>query len=242
MDRIDDFITRLGLPIHDRSIIAQALTHASWSHEHPGGSTGHNERLEFLGDAVISVVVSQELYRRHPADDEGILSSRRAAIVSTSGLARIASRLGIGDDLRLGEGEASRGGRARPSLLASGLEAVVGAVFLDLGWAVVAAWFSGIAEPELNASLGATALKSPKSRLQEWTQRGTGGRPEYRVLEAAGPDHEKVFRIEVIVEGMSVGTGIGPSRRIAESNAAAEALMNLMAHERPFEPVAGDSR
>ncbi|MBI2762824.1 MAG: ribonuclease III [Chloroflexi bacterium] len=231
MDRIDALIARLGVPIRDRAIIAQALTHSSWLHEHPDGVAGHNERLEFLGDAVISIIVSQELYRRHPSDDEGLLSSRRAAIVSTTGLADIASRIGIGEALRLGEGEASRGGRVRPSLLASGLEALVGAVFLDLGWDAVAPWFAGIAEPELTSSLGATALKSPKSRLQEWTQHRTGARPEYRVLEAAGPDHEKVFRIDVMVEGASVGTGLGPSRRIAETNAAAEALITLTARD-----------
>ena len=242
MDRIDDFIARLGLPIRDRGIIAQALTHASWLHEHPGEAKGHNERLEFLGDAVISTVVSQELYGRHPTDDEGLLSSRRAAIVSTAGLARIASRVGIGTDLRLGEGEASRGGRVRPMLLASAVEAVAGAVFLDLGWDAVAQWFSGIAQPELGSLLGASALKSPKSRLQEWTQLSTGTRPEYRVLEAAGPDHEKVFRIEVVVEGVSVGTGIGPSRRVAETSAAAEALTHLAGPDRTADAASGGSK
>lgn len=233
MDRIDDFIARLNLPVRDRSIYGQALTHASWLHEHPGGADGHNERLEFLGDSVISIIISQELYGRYPTDDEGLLSARRAAIVSTTGLARIGARLGIGDALRLGQGEASRGGRVRPSLLASGLEAVVGAMFLDLGWDVVGPWFSQTADPELTSKLGASGLKSPKSRLQEWTQRRTGSRPEYRVLEAAGPDHEKVFRIDVVVEGESVGSGVGPSRRIAETYAAAEALKTLWARESP---------
>ncbi len=240
MDRTDAFIARLGLPIHDREIIAQALTHASWLHEHPGEAAAHNERLEFLGDAVIGVIVAQELYRRHPTDDEGLLTPRRAAIVSSSGLARIASRLGVGDGLRLGEGEATREGPVRTSLLASGLEAVVGAVFLDLGWTAVAHWFSGIAELELGSSLAAAALKSPKSRLQEWTQQRSGARPEYRVLDAAGPDHEKVFQIEVMVDGVAIGTGVGSSRRIAETNAATEALRHLAAHERSTDQTAGD--
>lgn len=231
MDRIDAFIARLDLPVHDRSIYAQALTHGSWLHEHPGGAEGHNERLEFLGDSVISLVVSRELYGRYPMDDEGLLSARRAAIVSTTGLARIGARLGIGEALRLGEGEASRGGRVRPSLLASGLEAVVGAAFLDLGWDAVERWFSQTASPELTSKLGAGGLKSPKSRLQEWTQRRTGSRPEYRVLDATGPDHDKTFRIDVVVEGESVGTGLGPSRRVAETHAAAEALQTLWARE-----------
>lgn len=238
MDRIDGFIARLALPIVDRELVAQALTHASWLHEHPGEAAGHNERLEFLGDAVIGIVISQELYRRYPTDDEGLLSSRRAAIVSTAGLARIAERIGIGDALRLGEGEASRGGRARPLLLASGLEALTGALFLDLGWEAAERWFATHAEPELNSTLAAAALKSPKSRLQEWTQRRTGGRPEYRVVEAVGPDHDRTFLIEVVVNDVVVGSGSGPSRRVAETGAAAEALLVLGRHEPPGEAEA----
>lgn len=236
MDRIDGFIARLELPIVDRELVAQALTHASWLHEHPGEAVGHNERLEFLGDAVIGIVISQELYRRYPTDDEGLLSSRRAAIVSTAGLARISERIGVGDALRLGEGEASRGGRARPLLLASGLEALTAAIFLDLGWEATERWFATHAEPELSSTLEATALKSPKSRLQEWTQRRTGGRPEYRVVEAVGPDHDRTFRIEVVVNDVVVGSGSGPSRRVAETGAAAEALLVLGRHERPMGP------
>ena len=228
VDRVEAFIARLGLPIRDHALIAQALTHASWLHEHPGEGVGHNERLEFLGDSVINLAVSEALFARHPDDDEGVLSSRRAAIVSALGLARIAQRIGLGDDLRLGEGESQRGGRVRPSLLASGLEAVAGAVFLDIGWDGTCAWISALAAPELDADLAAATLKSPKSRLQEFTQRKLGSRPEYRILEAAGPDHERTFRIEVLVDGRPLGSGSGPSRRAAETLAAAEALETLL--------------
>ncbi|HSO29046.1 MAG TPA: ribonuclease III [Candidatus Sulfomarinibacteraceae bacterium] len=232
MDRIDDLAARLDLPIRDRALVAQALTHSSWLHEHPGDPAGHNERLEFLGDAVINLAISEALYARHPDDDEGVLSSRRAAIVSTIGLARLADRIGLGSALRLGAGEAQRGGRLRPSLLASVLEAVAGAILLDGGWEAARSWVTKVAEPEIRAALSPTALKSPKSRLQELTQRATGGRPEYRLLEAAGPDHERVFRVEAVVDGRSLGAGAGPSRRIAETNAAAEALEALAARER----------
>lgn len=184
---------------------------------------------------MIGIVISRELYRRYPADDEGLLSSRRAAIVSTTGLARIAERVGLGEALRLGEGEAARGGRARPLLLASGLEALTGALFLDLGWDVAERWIATHAEPELSSTLAASALKSPKSRLQEWTQRRTGGRPEYRVLDALGPDHERTFRIEVLVNGAEVGIGVGPSRRVAETQAAAEALLVLAHHDQALD-------
>ncbi len=224
MDRLADLAARLDLPVRDPALIAQALTHSSWMHEHPGEALGHNERLEFLGDAVVNLAISEALYAHHPDDDEGVLSARRASIVSTIGLARLAGRLGLGDELRLGEGEAQRGGRLRPSLLASVLEAVAGAILVDGGWEVAREWVTRVAEPEIMASLTPAALKSPKSRLQEHTQRTIGGRPEYRLLEAVGPDHEKVFRVEAVVDGRVLGTGTGPSRRVAETNAAAEAL------------------
>jgi ribonuclease III len=224
MHPADALAERLGLPVRDREQFAQALVHSSWLHEHPDAARGHNERLEFLGDAVVNLAVSDFLYRRHPNDDEGVLSARRAAIVSTPGLARLASRLDLGSFILLGEGEALRGGRVRPSLLASAFEALVGAIYLDLGWETVRDWIHALAAEELSADSALTTLKSPKSRLQEHTQRTTGDRPVYRLLEAVGPDHEKEFRIEVVVDGRSLGVGHGPSRRIAETSAAAEAL------------------
>jgi ribonuclease-3 len=225
----DALTERLGLPIRDRDLFAQALVHSSWLHEHPDAARGHNERLEFLGDAVVSLAVSEALYRRHPSDDEGVLSARRAAIVSTLGLARLAARLDLGSFLLLGEGEAQRGGRVRPSLLASAFEALVGAIYLDLGWEAARDWIVSWAADEIAADSTLTTLKSPKSRLQEHTQRTTGDRPLYRLLEALGPDHEKQFRIEVVVDGRVLGVGEGPSRRIAETSAAAEALDILRA-------------
>jgi len=229
VDRADLLAERLGLPIRDRRLLAQALTHTSWLHEHPGEAAGHNERLEFLGDAVINLAVSEALYARHPDDDEGVLSARRAAIVSASGLAALAERIDLGEFLSLGGGESSRLGRQRPSILASGFEAVAGALLLDAGWEPTRDWLVATAAPELDAGLAPALLKSPKSRLQEATQRGTGGRPAYRVIEAAGPDHEKVFRVEVAVGDEVIGMGVGRSRREAETAAAAEAVEVLEA-------------
>jgi ribonuclease-3 len=220
----DALAERLGLPIRNRDLLAQALVHSSWLHEHPESAVGHNERLEFLGDAVVSLAVSEALFARHPTDDEGILSARRAAIVSTPGLARLAARLDLGSYLLLGEGEAQRGGRVRPSLLASAFEALVGAIYLDLGWDYARDWITARAHGELSADVTLTSLKSPKSRLQEHTQRTTGERPVYHLLSAVGPDHQKQFRIEVAVGGRVLGVGEGPSRRVAETSAAAEAL------------------
>ncbi len=220
---------RLGLPVRDLNLLEQALVHSSYLHEHRDAAPAHNERLEFLGDAVVNLAISEALYARHPSDDEGMLSARRAAIVSTGALARLASRLDLGDHLLLGEGESQRGGRRRPSLLASAFEALAGALYLDLGYPATKAWLMELAAPEIRADAPVGALKSPKSQLQEFTQRHTGERPIYRVVEATGPDHEKIFRIDVAVGGRVVGVGEGPSRRVAETAAAAIALETLRA-------------
>jgi ribonuclease III len=227
--RASAFADRLGLPVRDFDLLDQALTHSSYLHEHPDAAAGHNERLEYLGDAVVNLAMSEALYARHPVDDEGLLSARRAAIVSTQGLARLAGRLGLGEFLHLGEGEAARGGRRRPSLLASSFEALVGAVYLDLGWEQARGWLIDLATPEIQLDAPVTSLKSPKSRLQEFTQRLTGRRPAYHLLDAVGPDHEKLFRIEVWVDGEVLGSGEGHSRRQAETAAAARALDALRA-------------
>jgi ribonuclease-3 len=223
----ESFAARIGLPVRDIDLLEQALVHSSWHHEHRDAALGHNERLEFLGDAVVNLAISDALYSRHPDDDEGYLSARRAAIVSTTGLARLAGRIDLGEALLLGEGEAQRSGRRRPSLLASTFEAVAGALYLDLGFETVREWLIGLAGPELIAESPIGSLKSPKSRLQEYTQRRTGQRPSYRLVDATGPDHEKSFRIEVWVDGELLGVGEGPSRRTAETAAAAQALDRL---------------
>ncbi len=242
---------RLGLPVRDLDLIEQALIHSSWLHEHPDEATGHNERLEYLGDAVVNLAISGALYARHPDDDEGALSARRAAIVSTVGLARLAGHIDLGELLLLGEGESQRSGRRRPSLLASSFEALTGALYLDLGFEPVRDWLLELAAPELMQEAPLTSLKSPKSRLQEYTQRRTGTRPEYRLLEATGPDHEKSFQVEVWVDGRVLGSGAGLSRREAETAAAAQAIETLRAERRErtrgqetepegeFQPVTG---
>jgi ribonuclease-3 len=231
VERAERLAERLSLPIRDPRLLGQALTHSSWVHEHPDGAIGHNERLEYLGDAVLNLAISEALFRRHPEDDEGVLSARRAAIVSTAGLAHLAERIDLGRFLLLGEGELAREGPLRPALLASGFEAVAGAVLLDLGWDAVRDWICQVAAPEIEAALPPADLKSPKSRLQEFAQQRLGTRPEYRLIEAVGPDHEKVFRVEVEVGAETLGMGVGSSRRLAETAAAAEAIAVLEARE-----------
>jgi ribonuclease-3 len=189
----------------------------------------------------VNLAISEALYARHPDDDEGALSARRAAIVSTNGLARLAGRIELGRYLLLGEGESQRSGRRRPSLLASSFEALTGALYLDQGYDAVRLWLTALAEPELALEAPVLSLKSPKSRLQEYTQRRSGERPEYRLVEASGPDHEKSFRIEVWVDGELLGMGEGPSRRTAETSAAAQAIEHIRA-ERAAEQAARAER
>jgi len=227
VERAERLAERLGLQTRDPRLLAQALTHSSWLHEHPTDSIGHNERLELLGDAVVNLAVSDALYARHPEDDEGLLSARRASIVSAAGLAGLAERIDLGTYVLVGEGELSENARSRPALLASTVEAVAAAIYLDLGWEAARSWITALAAPELESSIPPAELKSPKSRLQEFAQQRLGTRPEYRLVEAVGPDHEKEFRVDVEVGRETLGSGVGRSRRQAETAAAAEALAVL---------------
>jgi ribonuclease-3 len=222
---------QLALPVRDLALLAQALIHSSYPNEHPGSSAVSNERLEFLGDAVIGLLVAEALYGRHPHEDEGQLSRRRAAIVSTVGLSEIARRVGLGEYLILGLGPDLASERERPSLLADTLEAVVGALFLGDGLEAARDWFLQIAAPELDAPLPPSRLVAPKSRLQEIAQAGSGGAPVYRTISAEGPDHAKHFVVEVSLDAAVLGRGEGGNRREAETAAAAAALTALAAEE-----------
>jgi ribonuclease-3 len=226
---------RLGLPIRDLDLLAEALVHSSYPNDHPGSTRASNERLEFLGDAVVALVVSETLYRRHPDEDEGVLSNRRAAIVSNAGLAALARRAGLGDHLLLGAGADLANERERPSLLADAFEAVAGAIFLDGGLDAVRRWLLAIAAPELDAPPASPRATPAKSRLQEIAQARGGAVPAYRIVSAEGPDHHKHYVVEVLLEGRVLGRGEGRNRRAAETAAAAAALAALGAGE----PAAG---
>jgi ribonuclease-3 len=221
------FAARLGLPFRNLELLEQALTHPSWYHEHANQARGHNERLELLGDAVINLAITSTLLERFPVEDEGALSARRAWIVSTAGLGRLAERIHLADSLRLGHGEARGDGRIRP--LPSAFEAIAGAIFLDLGWDAARNWIIDVARPEIEADLGSAALKSAKSRLQELTQRSGRGRPVYEIVEASGLPHARTFTVHATVDGVVLGHGRGSSRRAAETEAAAAAVLVLEA-------------
>ena len=215
---------RLGLEFDDPALLTEALVHSSYVNEHPEGSTESNERLEFLGDAVLSLVMSDALFKRHRDEPEGILTTRRAAIVSTRGLARIARRLEIGDALVLGQGAENSGERRRSSVLAGLFESIVAAIYLDQGLEAARRFILEAAGPELEAALPADALKAPKSRLQEHAFAATGHAPAYRIISSDGPDHDRHFVVEVAVDGETLGRGEGRSRRAAETHAAEAAL------------------
>jgi ribonuclease-3 len=220
---------RLGHAFGDERLLEQALTHSSYVNEHPDPPLVANERLEFLGDAVLSLVISEALWERHPHDPEGVLTARRAAIVSARDLARIAGRIDLGDYLLLGQGAERSGERSRGSVVAAAFEAVIAAVYLDGGIEAARRVVLALCGPELDRPLAPVALKSPKSRLQELAYRRDGRPPSYRVLAIEGPAHERRYEVEVALGGVVVGRGVGRSRRDAETEAASVALDGLVA-------------
>lgn len=230
---IDELVDRLGIRVDDPAPIRQALVHSSYYNENPLLVPGHNERLEFLGDAVIGLVVSALLYRRFPDEDEGVLTARRAALVNRAALAGIAVDLELDRYLLLGRGEAEAGGASRPSVLAATLEALAGAVFLAAGAEATTAWLHGIFDERLPATGEPGAAKSAKSLLQEWTQRTQHVKPGYELVGMSGPAHDRIFTVAAVVAARHLALGEGTSRRTAEERAAAAALELLMAESGP---------
>lgn len=218
---------RLGITLHDSAVIRQAFIHASFANENPDQVSGNNERLEYLGDAVLGLIASRLLYERFPDADEGRLTAHRAAVVNRSALASLAEDLSLDQYLRLGRGELEAGGAHRPSLLAGTFEALVGAVFLSQGLAAAEAAFGPMLASRLASGDDADAPKSAKSRLQEWSQRRTGVRPSYAVVDSQGPAHAQQFTVAVMIGAERLATGSGSSRQRAEERAAQAALDHL---------------
>ncbi|MSQ22395.1 MAG: ribonuclease III [Dehalococcoidia bacterium] len=214
----------LDLSFRDQGLLCLALTHPSYVNEHPEEAGVSNQRLEFLGDAVIDLVVARELYERLPGLDEGDLTELRSQVVRGQVLARVARRLGLGRHLLLGQGEASAGGKDRDSNLAAVMEALVGAVFVDRGYAASQRLVSRILKPELAQVRAEGVSKDAKSQLQERMQRDGRGTPGYQMVSAEGPPHKRSFTMQVVVDGQALGTGQGSRRVDAERHAAAQAL------------------
>lgn len=219
----------LGLKLRDPALLQQALVHRSFLNEQGGPLADSYERLEYLGDAVLGLTVSAELFRRYPLLDEGELTKLRASLVCGASLARVARRLGLGEFLLLGRGEAASGGRGRDSLLAAAFEAVVAAVFLDQGYSRASRFIlRTMAEDLEEFSPQGAPPENPKSRLQEYLQGLGRPTPRYRLVSSQGPDHRPLFTVEVLVEDEAVGAGQGGSRADAERCAAQDALSRLL--------------
>lgn len=222
-------LNTLDVHLNDTGLLELALTHKSWAHERSKRSLQHNERLEFLGDAILELIISEHLYTHHPHAPEGDLARMRAAIVCETSLARAARRLGIGRALRLGVGEDRTGGRQRPSLLANAYEALVGAVYLGSGWDSAQRLVLHTLEPEIMRSARVQGPTDAKSTLQELVQKKGGQTPVYRLVDAKGPDHQKSFTSQVLINGDVFGEGKGTSKRASEQAAARQALRRLNA-------------
>jgi ribonuclease III len=225
---LDELGERLGIVLRDPEAIRQAFVHSSYFNENPTGLSGHNERLEYLGDAVIGLIVSHLLYERYPNEDEGFLTARRAALVNREALAGMALALGLDRYLRLGRGEAEGGGATRPSLLAAAFEAVAGAIYLSEGLAATRSWLLHVIGEQLEQSGEGVPPKSAKSRLQELTQRQHRAKPHYELVGTIGPPHDQTFTVAAVLDGRRLATGTGSSRQRAEEQAAGSALAALV--------------
>ena len=217
------FTSRLDLPISNNLLLSRALTHSSYLNEHPE-AIEDNERLEFLGDAVLDFLVGAWLYNRFPEMREGGLTRMRSALVRTEQLAEFARQINLGAAIHLGRGEVQAGGRNRQALLCACFEALVGALYLDAGFDTVLDFIKPMLESASTQILLEHKDRDPKSYLQEIVQADGNDPPQYRTISATGPDHMKTFKVEVLVNGKVYGNGVGHSKRSATKSAAREAL------------------
>lgn len=226
-EAIDAFEAAFGHPFEDRALLVDALTHSSFANEKPHLARTDNDRLEFLGDAVLQWAVSSLISERFPEATAGEMTRRRADLVCETGLAEVATALGLGEALRLGKGEERSGGRDKPRLLSSALEACVAAVYLDAGTRAVTALCERVFEDRLHGV--APGERDFKTRLQEALQQQGRRPPRYRLAETQGPDHDREFRVIVLVEDTAIADGEGRSKLEAEQAAAEKALTELEA-------------
>lgn len=225
MEKLEE---KLGYTFHDRRLLENALTHSSYANENKSKGETSNERLEFLGDSVLGMVVADHLYRTHPDMPEGELTRTRAALVCEDSLVEVAAQLELGEYLKLGRGEDAGGGRKRPSIQADAVEAVIAAVYLDGGIGSARKLITNFILTN-NEREQEGAIRDFKTALQELVQRESGQVLSYRLMGESGPDHAKVFSVEVDLNGQPIGTGEGRSKKEAEQNAAKAAMAKLKA-------------
>ena len=227
-DEFEALQRTIGYRFRDRGLLEHAMTHTSRANEDVSGGVRDNESMEFLGDALLGFVIADMLFRDFPEFDEGEKSKTKASLVSTTALARQAERLGLGDHLLLGRGEEKTGGRRKQALLADGYEALIAAIYLDGGIEPARAFIMREFSPQLDeVHRHGVSAQDYKSTLQEWLQSRDLPLPEYRLAGSLGPDHRKLFEIDVMVRGERVGSGSGPSKKEAEQDAARATLDKL---------------
>jgi ribonuclease III len=226
-DEFDELQARIGYRFRDRGLLEHALTHKSRAAEDASGGVADNESLEFLGDAVLGLVVVDALFRQYPHYTEGQKSKIKAAVVSTQSLARHAEQMGLGDHLILGRGEEKTGGRFKQALLADAYEALIAAIYLDGGIDAATTFLKRELKDAIDAGSAQTFARDYKSALQERLQALGRGLPDYRIAGEAGPDHRKQFSIEVVVHGEVLGAATGKAKKEAEQEAARLALEKL---------------
>ena len=223
----------LGISFNDQSLLEQALVHSSYINENPGLPLTSNERLEFLGDAILGYIIAEKLYQDFPHLTEGKMTKLRAVLVRRDSLARVARDVRLGDHLYLGRGEEASGGRDKPANLAGTLEAVIAAISLDQGLSAARDFISALFDEELRKVVSQGLEIDYKSQLQELTQAKQQPTPTYQLIEAVGPDHDKRFTVEVRIGDDVLGRGSGKSKKMAETEAARSALQRLATNFTP---------
>lgn len=228
---IHDLEQQIGYNFNDQLLPLQALTHKSFSNEQVGEQVLHNERLEFLGDAVLELAVSEQVFTQYPDIPEGGLTRIRSEVVSEKGLLTVARHLNLGDGLRFGRGEEKSGGRKKPSLLSDALEALLGAVFCDGGFSVACQVVERLFAETIKQMAGSQYGTDHKTFLQEELQARFNQLPQYSLIQLSGPDHQRIFKMEVRFNEELLGIGEGPSKKYAEQQAAAAALKHPLLNE-----------
>lgn len=226
------FESHLGYEFKDQDLLRQALTHPSRSQNSNHQKHHHNQRLEFLGDAVLQLILTEKLYLEHATEQEGVLTQLRARLVNRTALSEIAEKIKLGDFLLLGRGEERNQGRQRDSNLADGVEAVIGAMYLDQGIEPTRNVLVKLLEGMINEAFAEKHEFNPKGQLQEYLQGQKQPTPNYRLVDQQGPDHERIYEVEVLAGDKVLASGKGSSKKRAESDAAANALQTLQSEQR----------
>ncbi len=214
----------LKIRFKNQALLEQALVHSSYINENPDLAEGDNERLEYLGDAVLGFIIAEELYKRFPQFSEGEMTRVRSSLVSQVALSRLAKSIKLGDYLYLGKGEEGGGGRNKPANLSGALEALIAAIFLDQGLAVTRKFILKLMAKKMGKALSQGVEADYKTKLQEVAQAKRQLKPRYKVVEAVGPAHDRRFTVEVTVGGDVIGRGSGKNKKAAETEAARMAL------------------